>query len=107
MMSYSTVVLILALLIILTNIIVQLIKDVVGLKDQPTKVVTTFVAIFLTVGSTVAYCQIHLISVTWYLFLASFIIGIVVAYGAIFGFDNLYGELLDKTKELFIKGGKK
>lgn len=94
---------ILAVLVIVTNIIVQVIKSFSGLKDKPTKVVATVVAIILCVGATIAYCQIANVVLAWYTVVASIILGFIVAYGAIFGFDNLYGEFLDKIKKLFVK----
>lgn len=99
-MNYTVALIILAILVILTNIIVQVIKDFSGLKDKPTKIVTTLVAITLCILGTIAYCQIFSIALVWYIIVASVILGFIVAYGAMFGFDNLYGQLLDKIKEL-------
>lgn len=99
-MNYTVALIILAILVILTNIIVQVIKDFSGLKDKPTKVVTTVIAIMLCVLGTIAYCEIFSIALAWYIIVASIILGFIVAYGAMFGFDNLYGDLLDKIKEL-------
>ena len=104
-MNYSTLVIVLAVLVLVTNIIVQLVKYISCLKDRPTKVVALIVAVILTVCSTVAYFQIKSLVLTWYIIVAAVIIGFIVAYGAIFGFDNVYGELLDKLKDLFGKKG--
>ena len=104
-MNYSTLVIVLAVLVLVTNIIVQLVKDISCLKERPTKVVALIVAVILTVCTTVAYFQIKSLVLTWYIIVAAVIIGFIVAYGAIFGFDNLYGELLDKLKDLFGKKG--
>ena len=106
-MNYSTLVIVLAVLVLLTNIIVQLVKDISCLKERPTKVVALIVAIVLTVCATVAYFQINSLVLTWYIIVASLIVGFIVAYGAIFGFDNLYVDLLDKLKELLSKTGGK
>lgn len=106
-MNYSTLVIVLAVLVLLTNIIVQLVKDISCLKDRPTKVVALIVAIVLTVCATMAYFQINSLVLTWYIIVAALIVGFIVAYGAIFGFDNLYGDLLDKLKELLSKTGGK
>lgn len=106
-MNYSTLVIVLAVLVLLTNIIVQLVKDISCLKERPTKVVALIVAIVLTVCATVAYFQINSLVLTWYIIVAALIVGFIVAYGAIFGFDNLYGDLLDKLKELLSKTGGK
>lgn len=99
-MNYTVALIVLAILVLITNIIVQVIKDFSGLKDKPTKIVTTVIAITLCVLATIAYCQIFSVALAWYILVASVILGFIVAYGAIFGFDNLYGDLLDKIKEL-------
>ena len=104
-MNYSTLVIVLAVLVLVTNIIVQLVKDISSLKERPTKVVALIVAVILTVCTTVAYFQIKSLVLTWYIIVAAVIIGFIVAYGATFRFDNLYGELLDKLKDLFSKKG--
>ena len=48
-MNYSTLVIVLAVLVLVTNIIVQLVKDISCLKERPTKVVALIVSVILTV----------------------------------------------------------
>lgn len=104
-MTYSLIVMVFALLVVVTNIIVQVVKSISGIKDKPTKIIATVVGIFLTVASLVAYCEINSIAITWYYIVSSVVIGVIVAYGSIFGFDNLYGEFLDKLKDILAKKG--
>lgn len=42
-----------------------------------------------TVGVFLAYWQINQLTITWYVFAAFIIIGFMVAYAAMFGFDKL------------------
>jgi len=99
-MNYATIVLVLAILVIITNIFVEIVKSIVKPKNETgTRLIATAVAVVLTVLSFVAYCQIYNIAILWYHLAAAFVVGVVVAYGAIFGFDTLYGQLLDKIKE--------
>ena len=103
-MNYSMLVVLLAVLVVITNIIVQVIKDVSSLSKKPTKMVTVFVAMVITVCSCFAYFQYSgVTNIPWYFIFAFFIAGFVVAYGAMFGFDHLYGELLDRLKEILSK----
>lgn len=99
-MNYSMIVIILALLVAITNVIVQVIKDLTGIDNVPTKRVTTLVAIVLTVASYCMYCQVSNTAITWYSLFASIVTGFIVSYGSIFGFDNLYGDFLDKLKDV-------
>ena len=78
-MEYSLLIIVLALLVVVTNIIVQVIKNVSGIKERPTRIVATIVAVLLTMLSFEAYCEINGIVVTWYHIVASFIVGIIVA----------------------------
>lgn len=75
-------------LVALTNIIVQVLKKATWDK-LPTNIVAVLVAVVLTLTLGVAYCQIKLIAMTWYLFAALIVLGFMVAYAAMFGFDKL------------------
>ena len=44
-------------------------------------------SICIVVG--IAYCQINVIAITWYLVAALIVAGFMVAYAAMFGFDKL------------------
>lgn len=84
----SVLITVLGVLVALTNIIVEVLKKVTYDK-LPTNVVAVLVAIVLTILAGLALFQIKGISVTWYLILALVVLGFMVAYSAMFGFDKL------------------
>lgn len=84
----SVLITVLGVLVALTNIIVEVLKKVTYDK-LPTNVVAVLVAIVLTILAGLALFQIKRIAVTWYLILALAVLGFMVAYAAMFGFDKL------------------
>ena len=84
----SVLITVLGVLVALTNIIVEVLKKVTYDK-LPTNVVAVLVAIVLTILAGLALFQIKGIAVTWYLILALVVLGFMVAYSAMFGFDKL------------------
>lgn len=77
---------------IVTNILVQVLKKVTWDK-LPTNFVVLIVSEVLTLSCGVAYGQIKEISITWYMVAAAVVIGFMVAYAAMFGFDKLKESL--------------
>jgi glucan phosphoethanolaminetransferase (alkaline phosphatase superfamily) len=73
---------------VLTNIIVQVLKKITWDK-VPTNLVALFVAMVLTLTGGAAYAQTQGIAVTWYMVAAAIVVGFMVAYAAMFGFDKL------------------
>lgn len=88
-----------AILVILTNIITQVLKSVTYDK-VPTRVVALIIAVALSVIGTVVYCQVMVIAVSWCYVAGAVVIGFVAAYAAMFGYDNLYNELVEAVKKL-------
>ena len=86
--DWSVVLSIVGVLVVITNIIVQVVKKVTWDK-LPTNILATLVAIVLTLGAFFAYCQIEGITVVWYMIAAAVVLGFFVAYAAMFGFDKL------------------
>lgn len=81
---------IVALLVVIVNIVTEVIKNVFELKDA--KIINIFVTLFsiiLTILVLIGYLQIKAISLTWYMACAFIIIGFMVAYAAMFGYDKL------------------
>lgn len=87
-MELATIITIIGVLVALTNVIVEVAKKVTWNK-LPTNVVALVVAVALTLAGGVAYCQIKAISLTWYIVVALIVVGFMVAYAAMFGFDKL------------------
>lgn len=97
--DWSVILSIVGVLVIVTNIIVQVVKKVTWDK-LPTNILATLVAIVLTLGAFFAYCQIKSITVAWYMVAAAAVLGFFVAYAAMFGFDKLKEAIMQlETKK--------
>ncbi len=75
-------------LMVITNIIVEVLKKLTWGK-LPTNILVFVVAMTVTLLAFLAVCQIVGIVVTWYMVVGAIILGIFVAYAAMFGFDKL------------------
>ena len=85
-------------LMIVTNIIVQVLKDLTWGK-LPTNVLAFLVAMAVTLLAFFAVCQIAGISITWYMVVGAVVLGIFVAYAAMFGFDK-FRQTLEQIKTI-------
>lgn len=92
----STLITIIGVLVALTNIIVEVVKKLTWDK-VPTNIVATVVAEALTLVAFFAWTSINGIAVLWYYVVAAVVVGILVAYAAMFGFDKLK-EILQGLK---------
>ena len=92
----STLIAIIGVLVALTNIIVEVIKKLTWDK-VPTNIVAILVAEALTLVAFFAWTSINRIAVVWYYVVAAVVVGIMVAYAAMFGFDKLK-EILQGLK---------
>lgn len=85
--EYSSILLtVLAMLVFVTNIIVEVIKGLV--PKVPTNIVAVIVALIVTVLSLYILCAVLEISVMWYYAVGAVVLGIFVGYAAMFGFDK-------------------
>lgn len=98
--DWSVILSIVGVLVVLTNIIVQVLKQLTWDK-LPTNILATVVAIVLTLVAFFAYCQIKSVAVVWYMIAAAVVLGFMVAYAAMFGFDKLREAIaqLESKKE--------
>ena len=87
-MELSVIIAIVGVLVALTNVIVEVAKKATWDK-LPTNVLALIVAVALTLAAGFAYCQIEAITITWYIVVAFVVVGFMVAYAAMFGFDKL------------------
>ncbi|NBH81009.1 hypothetical protein D3Z52_23480 [Clostridiaceae bacterium] len=94
-LNWSTVISIIGVLVVLTNIIVQVLKKVTWEK-LPTNILAVAVSMALTLMAFFAYCQIKAIAVVWYMVAAAIVLGFMVSYAAMFGYDKLM-EAIGKT----------
>lgn len=79
-LNWSVIISIIGVLVVLTNIVVQVLKKVTWDK-LPTNALAMIVSLVLTLGAFFAYCSIKEI--------AAVVLAFMVAYAAMFGFDKL------------------
>lgn len=106
-MDYSTVIWYLAIvgagglvLIALTNIFTQVLKKIINKEEFPAQAIVFVIAEVLTVLTAAILASILHIHMLWYYWVLAVIAGVLVAYGAIFGYDNLYKQLITAVKNL-------
>lgn len=87
-MELASIITIVGVLVALTNVIVEVAKKATWDK-LPTNIVALIVAEVLTIVSGVAYFQINAITIAWYVVVALVVVGFMVAYAAMFGYDKL------------------
>lgn len=97
-LNWSAILSIVGVLVVLTNIIVQVVKQFTWTK-LPTNFIAVVIAMVLTLAAFFAYCQIKAIVVVWYMVAAAVVLGFLVAYAAMFGFDKLREALAELTKK--------
>ena len=83
---------------VLTNIVVQVLKKATWGK-LPTNILAIIVSMALTLVTFFAYCQINAIAVVWYMVVAAVVLGFLVSYAAMFGFDKLKEALAQIGKQ--------
>lgn len=94
----SVILSIVGVLVVLTNIIVQVLKKLTWDK-LPTNILAVLVAMTLTLLAFFALCQIRSVAVLWYTVAAAIVVGFMVAYAAMFGFDKLREALLELERK--------
>ena len=99
--SYASILLVvMAALVFVTNIIVEVLKNAV--PKLPTNYLTIIVSIAVTLLALFIVAAVLKISVMWYYAVGAVILGIFVAYAAMFGFDK-FKEAWDKLKAYKVK----
>ena len=93
----SVIMALLAGLVFVTNIIVQVVKS--AFSKLPTNYLTIIVSILVTVTAMLIATAVLEITVMWYYAVGAVVMGIFVAYAAMFGFDK-FKEAWDKLKAL-------
>lgn len=93
----SAILLATLILMVITNIIVQVLKKLTWDK-LPTNILAFIVAMAVTLLVFFAVCEILALTVTWYMVAAAVALGVFVAYAAMFGFDKLREALEQITK---------
>lgn len=85
--EYGSILLtVIALLVFVTNIIVEVIKGL--FPKVPTNYIAVIVALIVTVLALYILCAVMEITVMWYYAIGAVVLGIFVGYAAMFGFDK-------------------
>lgn len=86
----SQILMLVGVLVILVNIITEVVKNVFEMKEaKEINIFVTVLSVALTVLVLLAYCQIKAITLTWYIAISFIVIGFMVSYAAMFGYDKL------------------
>lgn len=98
--EYGSILLtVIALLVFVTNIIVEVIKGL--FQKLPTNIVAVITALIVTVLAMYILCTVLKITVMWYYAIGAVVLGIFVGYAAMFGFDKFksaWEKLRQKNK---------
>lgn len=78
-----------AILIFITQIIIEVLKSVISKNADKYNLATVIVAVALTVIAFIALFSIKGLIMRWYYFVAAGIYGVFIAYGAMVGYDKL------------------
>ena len=85
--EYATIVLsAMGLLVFATTIIVEVVKGL--FKRVPTNIVAVIVALIVTILAVIILCTMLSIPIVWYYIVGAVLLGVFVAYAAMFGFDK-------------------
>lgn len=95
--NLSVILSIVGVLVVLTNVIVEVLKKFT-LGKLPTNILAVIISMTLTLLAFFAYCQIKGVAVVWYMIVAAVVLGFLVAYAAMFGFDKLKETLAQINK---------
>lgn len=103
LMHYASILLgIMFLLTFTVNIIVEVVKRLI--PKVPTDIVVFIISIVITVLALYIAASVMKITVMWYYAVGAVVLGVFVAYAAMFGFDK-FKELYDRLNA--IKGNGK
>ena len=92
----SCVLFAMACLVFGVNIIVEVVKKL--FPKVPTTFVATILSVVVTMAAFFAWAAIIDLVILWYYVAAAFVLGLFVAYAAMFGFDKFKSALI-KLKE--------
>ena len=85
-----------ACLVFGVNIIVAVVKKL--FPKMPTTLLATILSVVITMVAFFAWAAIIGLKILWYYVVAAFVLGLFVAYAAMFGFDK-FKHALEKLKE--------
>lgn len=75
-------------LVVLVNIVTEVLKKATWNK-LPTNILAVVISLVFTLAAFFAYCEVKSITVTWYMIFGAIVVGFMVSYAAMFGYDKL------------------
>ena len=90
--NISIILVVAAVICTITSIFTELTKEIGFLRIIPTSIQVTTTSVLLTVIGFIAYAQYKHIQLVWYTILAAGIVGVVIGYITMFGWDNLISK---------------
>lgn len=84
-----------AVLILITQVIVEVIKMAFAKNSSKYNVITIITAIVITIVSFIAICCYKGFSPPWYYIFVAVIYGVFIGYGAMVGYDKLIKRIFD------------
>ena len=93
----SCVLFVMACLVFGVNIIVEVVKKL--FPKVPTTFLATILSVVITMVAFFAWAAMTGLVIVWYYVVAAFVLGLFVAYAAMFGFDK-FKQALTRLKEL-------
>ena len=92
----SNLLFVMASLVFGVNIIVEVVKGL--FPKLPTTFLATILSVAITMTAFFAWASYTDLTITWYYVVAALILGLFVAYAAMFGFDK-FKQALSRLKE--------
>lgn len=96
--SLSNIILLIGLLTFLVNVIVEITKGLYPLNQVHTNYYVLVLSIMLSLLSYFVYIAYMQIAFIWYYLVAALIIGFIVAYLAMYGWEKLISLYKESTK---------
>lgn len=96
-MSGTTLLTIIGVLVALVNIMTEVLKKILP-ANWPTSLVATVISLVITMLAFFGYFSYAALVVTWYYIVVAIVVGFMVAYAAMFGFDKLK-EILARIQQ--------
>lgn len=87
-MDTAVILTVIGVITAITNMLVQVLKQVTW-ESVPTNLIVLCVAQALTLIAGGAYAQVQGIAIAWYMVCGAVVVGFLVAYAAMFGYDKL------------------
>ena len=97
-MNVLTILMVLPLLVVLTNMVTNVVKGLCEAFANHARLVAPVVAELLTLTATAAWLEVCAVRPDWYWYAGGAVMGAVVAYTAMNGYDGLYEELIKYLK---------